>query len=690
MPEKEDPAMSLAHTVQVVISEDVDRSQLPKWGVLYVMLVRRLQDDIDFEALEAKLRVRRRGGSYTGLDIVLFLLAYYCCAFIEGGKPKGGLRAFSRRCGAHKDQLAAVAGRERWPTSSSVSRFLKAVGKDNVAEFMHWALGEHSVELEMITDEQVVWKDSLGCPLHVIDWDPRAHMLRQRALAESDERPEPVRRSDGIAEPGRGGRKRGQVRSTRGLLVHEGAAKVIASYLQRGNGRMSQAIETVELALARWWQSTGVDAARTLVRIDGEGDAVALLNSLVRLGAQVLVRLTRYDILKTDEAKRRLREGPWVDVPDCHSGPKRQALDLGFVYLKATDVPDGRADLSAPIKVRVVVSRFQADQKRSSSQTGLTIGPYHYEMYATGLDHQPWAPEQIVRLYYARACVENRFNQQDADIYLQTTFSDAPQGQHLAQLVGLWCWNLLLTMAWRLRKSEIAPPPQDEHPVDRQRLNEPGAADDEQLAQTQPKQVSLPQKTRARLEGLGMRYDLATHSLICKAGGYLPVSRIREDSGRQYHEFRAADGACKGCPMRDQCMRSSNENYRKQVWIGADEFDAAGIEVTGLHGRGLLKPPKQAVRPLVVRRPQTRAGQWLERLRQACHDSQVSVAVEKPTPAHAWRSATEWHEINRSRLRYTWRMRYLHNALPEDATVKIHWRTRGDLKKLITTASATP
>jgi hypothetical protein len=161
--------------------------------------------------------------------------------------------------------------------------------------------------------------------------------------------PDPRRRSDGLGEPGYAGRKRGDVRSTRGLLVHEGAAQVVASYLQKGNGAMSSGLDCIEAGLEDFWQHSPCAAQETLVRIDGEGDVTAILNALVNLGAQVLVRISRYDLLECNEAVERLEGDGWVEAPDSHhhfeacSGPKLIYLvvaDQGIEMFGLTIGPD--------------------------------------------------------------------------------------------------------------------------------------------------------------------------------------------------------------------------------------------------------------------------------------------------------------------------------------------------------------
>ncbi|MFW6053285.1 MAG: hypothetical protein ACOC9J_00570 [Persicimonas sp.] len=692
--------MSVAQQISVVISEDADPTRLPDWASLFVLVCQHLAEEFEFEELEAQARVSRRGGSYTGLDVVMFLLAYFCCAFVEGGKPKGGLRGFSRRCQPYKDQLAAICGRDRWPSSASISRFLKVVDKDCVAGFMRWSLGQNSSADDLLGDDQVVWKDGQGDGLHVIDWDPRAHMLRQRSLPKGEDRPQPRRRSDGLGAPGYPGRKRGEVRSTRGLLVHEGAAQVVASYLQKGNGAMSSGLDGIEAGLEDFWQHSLCTAQQTLVRIDGEGDVTAILNALVNLGAEVLVRISRYDLLETDEAIERLESDRWVEVPGGHSGPRREVLELGRVQLHATAVPEGRPDLGAPLGLRVIVTRFRADQKKSQSQTGLTRGAYHYEMFATSLKPHRWSAGQLVGLFFSRATVENRFNQQDKDICLQTTFCQEPHGQHLAQIVGLWVWNILLRLAWRICEPELHLPKQQPQqpsedpddlevdPSEGELLEVDPSKGELSAQQTQPQpQPELSQKTIERLDNLQMVYDTHTHSLICAAETHLWSHRIRHDSGRDYHQFRAPKGACIGCTFREHCMNSTAVGYQKEVWIGVDEFGDHVVKLRPSQPLQIEPPPDENLPPMKPRRPQTRVGSWLEKLRDACLQAQVTVEVDKPTPAHPWRNPGQWHEINRSRIRYTWKMRFLHNELAPDATVEIHWRNPGPLKKLLTTDS---
>ena len=109
------------------------RTRLPDWASEFALLVAHLQSTGLLAELAERLQVPRQGG-YCGLDIILFLLAFFCWT-----GPRS-LNKFGEACSSCGDALAAVAGRSDWPTPSSVSRFLAAAGRADLDAFGTWLL----------------------------------------------------------------------------------------------------------------------------------------------------------------------------------------------------------------------------------------------------------------------------------------------------------------------------------------------------------------------------------------------------------------------------------------------------------------------------------------------------------------------------------------------------------------------
>lgn len=111
-------------TPQVVISAEAPRSELPAWVTKYAVVRKALGEWGVLKALE-DIHVARRDG-YSLIDGLAVLLAYFC----SSESRLHGLRGFctAMNKGPLGDMLAAMLGRQRLPSSSALSRLLRACG----------------------------------------------------------------------------------------------------------------------------------------------------------------------------------------------------------------------------------------------------------------------------------------------------------------------------------------------------------------------------------------------------------------------------------------------------------------------------------------------------------------------------------------------------------------------------------
>ena len=171
--------------VTVVVRE---RSRLPEWAVEYSLLVRHLLATGRLDELAKRLRIDRAG--YAGLDIALFLLAFFCW-----GKSSS-LSRFGSESAGWGPQLAALAGRSAWPSASSLSRCLAVADRCDLDAFGVWLLGAGSGGTDLLAHPLAMTTDTHGEQWAVFDFDPTVEALRQsRSSPAGRSRPRCRRRS---------------------------------------------------------------------------------------------------------------------------------------------------------------------------------------------------------------------------------------------------------------------------------------------------------------------------------------------------------------------------------------------------------------------------------------------------------------------------------------------------------------
>jgi hypothetical protein len=421
----------------------VETDRLPEWANEGAALVDGLHERGVLDGIADRLRIQREGG-YVGLDLVLFLL------FFLTARLDGGIKGFAERAAPHREQLGALGGRRRLPTPASVSRILAATAVGHAEALAEWLLVDACGATLVLRHPAVAAHDAVGDSWQVFDLDPKVTVLRQRALPDLDDTPPPRRRAID-AEPGYPGRKRGDVQLSRMTLQHAGSSLWMGLWLAPGNGEWREHSKAAIQRVRSICDSIGYAADHALVRVDGAGGNVPLITTCQDAGVRYLTRWSRYEILDEEEVRQHLNAASWLAVTDSGSGPRRQATDLGWVTLHPSDSTvgdDGSA--YSPVRSRMVVSRFQARQPGKKRGAGKLIDGWQYELYVTDLPSNAWPAQDVVTTYYGRCGQENRFYQENQEIGLDHIFSYDVAGQLLANLVGLFLWNLRVCCGFEL------------------------------------------------------------------------------------------------------------------------------------------------------------------------------------------------------------------------------------------------
>ncbi len=587
---------------RTVTSTEKNTERLPDWAAAGVALLLYLIRRSMLAEVAKRLEIRREGG-FAAIDVFVFLVYYFA------SKLQTGLKPFWYRARGHKGNLAAVAERKKLPSSTAMSRALEAVEWKHLRPQIAWLLAEASGIEAVLRHPAAQQYDALGQGWHVFDYDPTITVLRQRALPTGEDLPEARRRAEGMAAPGYQGRKRGEVQLRRATLQHAGSGAWLHAMLNPGNGdRRAEQTEALRVMvdICAW---LGHPLERALIRADGEYGGVPQMSSFIEHGVQFVTRLNRATLLDHPELRRRLVEAQWELVPDSKSGPLRSAADVGMVTLQpagSTRQDDGSR--YAPVRVRVVVSRFLREKKASR---GKVIAGWQYELFATSLEPESWPAAEVVATYFGRTGQENRFAQEDHELMLDRIFSYHLPGQELATVIGLMVWNSRIALGFELEAPPWEPPEQGERIVQLDPRPVPpetyeaveldgeseGAADivePKSAASAEPALDPSLEVAESKLAGLlgeldwqrllarrdGWSWDDEAGLLRCPDGRGLVLTCVdvrRVPRHRARIIFRGEEGACQDCDQLGDCFTTTGKLMKKLTTFTVDRVELQAI-----------------------------------------------------------------------------------------------------------------
>lgn len=590
----------MAHIRTTVTPETPDTTRLPDPLTRYAALTEAIRRLRLIDRIPERLRLERRHG-YAGVDVFLFLLAFLC------QREERGMRPFRERFAAHAEHIAAIGGRDQWPTQASISRALNSLDLDQTEAFGEWVLAAATDGACFKTTAEIMHTDAAGRRWHILDLDGTATMFRQRGLPEGEDMPSPRRRIEPqLARRGYQGRKRGEVQLSRLTLQHAGSGQWLGAWSGPSNGPIRHGVERAAAVASTWRVER---TAEVLLRCDGGLSGAAGLGECTRAGVHFLTRVSHYQWLRKERGAEWRAAASWMPVDDSRSGPRREAAEFGAAHLV-----ERRASGAEPGKVaaRIVVSRFRNDGKRQG--VGVVIEGWQYEMFATSLDPAGWSPAAVVTTYYGRCAQESRFAQEDRELGLDRTFSYNPAGQLFGCLVGLFLWNLETALGARMVPlSEATPtlrppsPPLPTEPAEEQAWlgdEEESPPDDEINESEGPTVTAVVHRDRSEQDVMASTRRHASKPTIL-AEAAVAVQQVLDDERLErwlaMHpgwtwprtaahpscprgepstprgvrrirtsvrvRFRVAAANCKTCPLRSGCTSSEDPKFGKEVHI---------------------------------------------------------------------------------------------------------------------------
>lgn len=653
----------------------VSQSELPPEFIAYALIVSRLNEDGVLGKIAQRLRLDRNKG-YQGIDLVLVLLAYFCARLKVGGLRKFLDKVVTR----YRGRLAGIGGREKFPSQGSASRMFKVLTPEQVAETSQWLLHEAVDYAPLIHHPSVKYLDCQRETWDIFDFDITATVLRQRGVAEGQDLPEVERISDDVAAPGRTGRKRGHMKISRATVQHRGSRLWVDAQLAPGNGSWPDLVAQGFEAAQAFAAHQKLDLSRSIMCIDGEGGGHPQMRCGLDSPFSFVTRLTMYAPLKKKLVQTRLSQQHWQMVSDSGSGPQRQATEYGTLELS-----DGHS-------VRLVVTRFRSDQKRGA---GICIDGWHYEVFATDLPRKAFEAADVVWVYHGRCGQENYFSLEDRELGLDHLFSKNLAGQHLANVVGLWLWNLeILNGVWACGGL----PDVDHTPHQRESVDEPIELEALKI-ESSPLANGVD---RADFERSLIAYDWAGYFAdkpgfewdeelgrpICATGEVMELHRVvMRPSGNLGVYFRIHRGPCRGCLLRQECTSSTDPKYRKGISVTVPLVDGDVPLADGsIHRRLQWRSAQPSIEtpPLFEPFAPILLPQKLrQRFEDCCHTSRAILDIERPPLKPDVPEIYAMTAQHRQRRRRRWEQRIGWNKLDDRSKVTLTLLASPELQRYL-------
>jgi hypothetical protein len=432
----------------------------------------------------------------------------------------------------------ALFERDRLPSRSALSRFLAALTEEPV-ETLRALFLDDLLARPLTPDKQTGGLvDRAGQTWIVFDIDGTREAARQRALPQTDELPPAFRRLDEVCAPGYRGRKRGEVVRTRTTVAQAHRYQWLGSFSNCGNGRYREELRKGLAAIHRYLTAYQLEAARTLLRLDGQYGNGAVLSDVA--GFAFVTRGKDYDLLNHPQIQARLHLPPDQSQQRPESQMERSLYDC-------PQIPVGPEDKLC----RVVVATHVAGKKKSP--VGVTRAGIVYELFFTNLSQHAFTACDVVELYLHRGAFEPLLSDEDREQDPDRWCSHAAWGQECWQTVSQWVWNLRLELGHQLeptpmRVTEFAPSISVQNA---QAATRPTATASE--AGYGPPTAATSWKT-GRFTGQDFPLQ-PDGTLRCPAGRTLTLQERRQEAeGSLRLVYAASIRSCRPCELRERCQ----------------------------------------------------------------------------------------------------------------------------------------
>ncbi len=582
--------------------------------------------------LAEKVRfARSRFGHYDTLDFVVVLLGYA----ISGERT---LEAFYKHVQPFASEFMALFGRTRLPHRSTLSRFLAALEPEPVEALRELFLkAVCSRPLEKEEQAGGLW-DRQGTVWRVFDVDGTRQAARQRALAQTDDRPAAKRRMSQVCAPGYTGRKRGEVVRTRTVVVQAHTHQDLGTFSGAGNGDYRGELGRATSVIAAYMQAQSLPLTQALIRLDGLYGNGAIVADLA--GCVFVMRGKEYHLLDLPEVQARLLLPPDALMRHPETGMERALFDLPCLPVTA-----------AGESCRVVVATHPTTT--TAAPVGETRGQVVYELFFTALPQAAFTASDVVNRYLHRGAFEAVLCDEDQEQDPDRWCSRTPYGQEFWQILCQWVWHLRLELGHLLhptamRTTEFAPAHQEVPEVSA------SAATPQPTPAYGPPQVV--EHSRMGCLPASDFHPQADGTLRCPEDHPLyPQERRLERDGTLRVVYAARIGHCRLCPLRQPCQGygASTKHPRRVSAILHPLPDVPRVPVP--------REVSPATKPVLW-------GDWSRRFHRRAfstltrHQQMQICMTEPPLPAHP-APPGPLSRAERAQWRLSWTQQLARNAV---------------------------
>ena len=359
--------------MEYVTGPGLEQHELPGWVAVWALMLKHLGEQGLLAKAAERIRLERERG-YVFEDLLAFELALFCWRRHAGGRR--GIKRFCREVERHGwgPRVGAIAGRESWPSSGSVSRMLASERRAMGALFRQEELGQVVAFSKLSVHWSTVFYDATGEWFVVFDLDGMVKAMRRRALPRGAELPEAQRGASAMGVPGYPGGKRGEEQVSSERLPHAGSGQWLGQDSGAGNTAMGAALEQAVAWLVDLCTAVNLPLDRVVVRVDGAAGHAGCVQRVRAAGLHVLVRWVHYEALEQPQVRAWMQEQVCYAVPSSGSGPPKHAAEVG----PCPWLPQEEAGGAPPL--RLLVSRFDSAQPGKKRGAGLVLGAAQYEL----------------------------------------------------------------------------------------------------------------------------------------------------------------------------------------------------------------------------------------------------------------------------------------------------------------------
>jgi len=316
----------MAHMKVKVTSEKADTSLLPTFLNEYPIVLKASSAFGHLAEVSRFLRVRRKAG-HADFDMFAFIMAFFCVT-----DRAWKFKQFYYETKPYKTVLAQLTGRARWPSSSSVSRYLSVVTTGAARKFGRWMARVCASDSSLLRRKEAASKDTHGSEWHFFDFDYQVETTGVRRLPVGETYPPAMRLTPGAPSTTSVDHRRRRYEC--GYLQHRGTSLWLGATVNpAGSQRMAVGLQEASRRVVDVCAAAEIPRDRAVLRVDGAGGNGPCVQACHEAGVRLLTRLSCYELFDHPELARRVATAAWTPCAVAiagRGGRRRSSARCGF------------------------------------------------------------------------------------------------------------------------------------------------------------------------------------------------------------------------------------------------------------------------------------------------------------------------------------------------------------------------